>query len=166
MNDRFIKKIITTSFLEYISPQDFFDLLNSNFNVKTLVIGDIEKTTTDKEHFHSYIEFSRQIRFSSFKSVFPNIHLETIRGNPLDNYNYVSKEGLFYSNISFEELNKLYERQLDEKDICEAVIEDILDNGLSLYQILKKYPKFAFYNFKTIQEIKNISLSIDKNEYF
>lgn len=164
MSDRFLKKIITTSFIEFINQQEFIDLLNSNFNVKILVVGATEKTTTDKEHFHSYLEFARQIRFSSFKNIFNNIHLETIKGTPLDNYNYVTKEGLFYSNISFEELKKTYDLKKEEKDICEAVIEDILDNGLTLYEILKKYPKFAFYNFKTIQEIKNISLTIDKKK--
>lgn len=162
MSDRFLKKIITTTYNEFLNQDDFIILLNSNFNVKTLVVGAIETTTTEKEHYHCFIEFARQLRFSTFKNTFNNTHLEVIRGTPLECFNYVTKEGLHYSNITMEELKTQYQIKEEEKDICEAVIEDILDNGLTLYEILKKYPKFAFYNFKTIQEIKNISCSIDK----
>lgn len=164
MSERYIKKIITTNYLEFINQETFLDLINSNFNLKVLVIGAIEKTTTEKEHYHCYIEFARQVRFSTFKNIFNTIHLETIKGTPLQNYDYVSKEGIFYSSVLYEDLKKVYDKQQVEKDICESVIEDILDNGLTLYEILKKYPKFAFYNFKTIQEIKNISLRIDKEK--
>lgn len=145
-----LKNINLTIFTDYLSQSDFKDLLYNNYSIDKCIIGALEKSKQEKEHFHSYVSFTRRVGFEAFKRLFNNIHIEQVYGTLKQNYDYCCKEGVpFYCSFDLQELES-------KDDIERALITDLLVNKLPLKVILLKYPKYAIYNFKNIKEIVDI----------
>lgn len=117
--------------------------------LKYIVIGNIEQTENELEHFHVYVEFKTPTKFSVLKNISNTSHIEKRLGSRYQAYQYAIKEGVFFSTFSYSD-----EITVDD-DLAEMVIDDI-NNNEKLWTICRKYPKFAFYNIKNIKLLKEI----------
>ena len=146
-----LKNVNLTIFSEFLSQEDFKDLLYSSYSVDKCIIGATEITTNEKEHYHCYVSLSRKVGFEGFKKTFPSAHIEQVYGSIKQNYDYCCKCGEpFY--ISFDINNFLQKEEL--KDSIERdLINDIFINKLPLKVIILKYPKYAIYNIRSIKEL-------------
>lgn len=145
-----IKNINLTIFTEYLTQQQFKDILYSNYSVDKCIIGALEKTQNEKEHFHCYVSLMRKVNFDKFKNIFASIHIEQVYGTLKQNYSYCCKEGEpFYCSFDLKELDT-------KEDIESALINDIFINKLPIKVIILKYPKYAIYNIKSIKELIEI----------
>lgn len=145
-----LKNVNLTIFKKDLSQQDFKDKLYNNYSISKCIIGHLEKTKQEKEHYHCYVSFTRKVGFDNFKNIFPFIHIEQVYGSLKQNYDYCTKEGVpFYCSFDISELDS-------KEDIERALINDILIEKYPLKFILLKYPKFAIYNFKNIKELVDI----------
>ena len=151
-----------TTFIEYMTQQDFKDTILSNFQVSKIIIGSIEHTESGKEHFHCYVSFDKNVRFDTIKNNFPQSHIEVCFGDLQANYKYCTKEGDPFF-INFDILDYLEKNQKEEKCYNQLMI-DIFINELSFKEILMKYPKFAIYNFNNIKSIYDYNAQLKYND--
>lgn len=158
-----IRRITGDIYLKFgYSQEDFKEFCISNYEMKTFLIGVTElteeedKPIEERQHFHYYIEFACAKDWKSLQSdlVFFKSHFEVCRASLLENYNYCCKEGCYYKNI---EIEKLFDDKALQKQIEQALIDDIFKNNLSLKLLCMKYPKYAIYhinNIKLLYQIK------------
>lgn len=130
---------------------DFFLSTDMEERVNKICIGNIEKTEKELEHFHVYIKFFNPIRLSTLIKKFgiPSTHIEKVKGTLKDCYNYCTKEGCYFTNISESELTI----KTDENCVYTNLITDIFDNHLSLYECCKKYGKIAVLHFNNLEKL-------------
>lgn len=124
-----------------------------SIDTKYLIIGSLEYTENNLEHFHVIAKLEHTIRFSTLKLKLPNsTHIERlIRGS--NAYDYITKEGVFFSN---------FEEKLTNKDIYDNIMSEIIF-GIQLTEIIKNHPKFALLHYEKLEKVYNaISPNIKK----
>ena len=106
--------------------------------------------------------------FSAIKKAFPIAHIDKCFGTNQENRDYVFKEGKWLedekadTNIReshYEHGEMPIEEQGKRNDL--AMLQKMISNGYSTYQIVSEYPQFAF----RINEIKNLRNIHKENEY-
>lgn len=73
-------------------PDDWKTTLSS-LPIQFCVVGFEVAPTTGTKHLQGYIQFSRQVYFSTIKKSLPTVHFEVARGSFEDNIKYCSKSG-------------------------------------------------------------------------
>jgi len=71
-------------------PRTLFDAQLHHY----LIVGEEVCPETGREHYQSYVQYIKKVRFTSVKACFGNtIHVEKSKGTDQDNYDYCIKEG-------------------------------------------------------------------------
>lgn len=114
-----------------------------------------EVSTTGTPHIHMFFEAPGKKRFSVVKKRFPHAHIETAYGSCLENRDYIAKAGKWEDGHkadtkvegSFWEHGMLpSERAEKEPDM--AAIMDMIEDGATTSEIVKKFPKYALQTKK------------------
>lgn len=155
-----IKNINMTIFTDFMSQDNFKDLIYSNYSVDKCIIGALEQTENGKEHFHVFVSLNRKVNFDGFKKVFHSAHIEQVYGSIKQNYDYCCKNGEPYY-ISFN-IKDFLEKEEKKEEIEKDLIKDIFIEKLPLKIIIMKYPKYAIYNIRSIRELIEIREEDDK----
>lgn len=152
------REYMCTFWLKDCTPEnvyDFFMTGDINKKLNKICIGNVEKTENENEHFHCYIKFNNPIRLTTLikKINIPSTHIEKVKTDLKQCYDYCTKEGCFFTNINESELvqNKV------DIDCYTDLVYDIFENNLSLYEICLKYGKIAVLhlpNIKMLYEVK------------
>lgn len=110
-------------------------------------------------HTHIYIHRATAIEFNTIKKLFPQANIEKALGSPLENRNYIRKEGKWTDTKksettvkdTFEEFGKIPE----EKSALSAKVEIIeaIEHGLTNEQIIRIYPN-CIYHIKDLDIIR------------
>lgn len=58
--------------------------------------------TTGRKHWHAYFESKNQVRFSTLKSQFGKCDIQKCKGTPKQNFDYISKDGKFKTNMKYK----------------------------------------------------------------
>lgn len=151
-----------------VLQSDVYSNIVKSGRIVEYIIGETEKTEKGEPHFHVYLECNGQVDFSVIKSICGEMsHIEKAIKGAVANYNYCCKNGVYMSTFSVEDINKMAGQ--DDADIENALIIDIFERGLNIYQIVRKYPKFALYRINAIKELFAIKNEEDlknkKNDY-
>lgn len=150
------RKYFLTCWNKDIIQEDLKKLLDSILfnNLSRYIIGNTEKTENENEHYHVFLDFKNPIRFSTLKKRLQvsSIHIEKAKGTILDNYNYCTKEGLFYCNFNISD----FEFSNDsDNDVFMLMINDIYFDNFDVTDCLLKYGKIAFLHIEKIKEVMN-----------
>lgn len=136
----------------------------STFNVSYYCMAD-EKTEAGMLHTHLYFETGNNCRFTTVKKRFPNIaHIDQAFGTPQECRDYVRKEGKYLNSEkaltslpeTFEEFGSIETVETGKGGKKKQVIE-LIEKGLSDYEIIRILPQFAF-NTKDISAIRHCYL--------
>lgn len=101
----------------------------------------------DCKHYHIYIYKPQGVRFSFLQNAFPTCHIDDVKGSRIDCYNYLMHLGcedkfLYHETDILTNIPDIKNFILETPrnlDMDEDVLNLIL-NGYSLTQVLKKYP--------------------------
>lgn len=107
---------------EYSNLVSFFSSDSSN---KWIIGKEVGENGTP--HLQIYVNFNLKIRFTSIKKINDRLHIETARGNEIQNVKYCSKDGNYKSmNLKIPKPLKL----IDENNLhsWENIILDIVKN--------------------------------------
>jgi len=127
-------------------------------------IGLEEKTP----HTHVYIELNSPARFSTIKKLFPEAHIDKVRGSSHENKAYVEKSGKWENDEkadtkivgSFEESGELPEQEANCKTGAGRIYKFISD-GMSNAEIMKVDPDLAAH----IQKMDKIRMDVLEEQY-
>ena len=135
-------KYILTCWNKDITQEQFYNEI-VQLPIERLVIGALEKTQENIEHYHVYVKTEKGIDFERIKKICNTIHLEQVYSTETACYNYCTKEGTYYTNFT---------PKRDAETIEYDLINDIY-SGMSKKDIILKYPKYAIYHYDNISKI-------------
>ena len=116
------------------------------------IIGEEQAPTTNKKHFHIYIEFDNACTMSSIKKLFPKAHIEKANGTASQNKVYITKDDKDY-----KEYGSPTSIKYNNDDIASNIIIAMLDNvNIELMQIACDVPEFADYIVKNYHALAKI----------
>lgn len=143
-----VKDIKCEDIYSFFIETDFINKINK------IVIGGVEKTENELEHFHCYIKLKNPMRLTTLKKKIgiSSTHIEKVKTNLKECYEYCTKESCFYTNVLETDFN--YE--LKEDDIYQKMITDIFENNFSIYECCKKYGKICVFHFPNVEKIINV----------
>lgn len=101
------------------------------------------------KHCHIVLECKNAKSFQTIQKAFPKMHIEKRCGSILQAKKYATKNGVFLDNL-----------KVSDSDIAKQVIDDLI-GGLTVKDILLKYPNYVVKNIGNLQKIAHV-LSIDK----
>jgi len=125
-----------------------------------------EISPTGTEHYHVFVVFKSQVRFSTLHKRLPTVHLEVASGSSIDNRNYLLKQGKWADTPkadtvvtgSFYEWGTLPANEAAERQpVMFELVEDV-KSGLSTVEIINKSPGHALRS-KQIDELRQLYLS-------
>lgn len=147
MSDKWLKSLSLTCWCEFTTQESILErFTRDDLECKYIVIGAIEKTADEKEHFHVLISLERSIRFDSLKrKLHSSIHIEPLR-RFANYYAYLSKEGIYYSNVDFVDNENL------NTDIYTNIINEI-QLGSTFKELVKNHPKFALLHYDSLLKV-------------
>lgn len=108
-----------------------------------------EVGTEGTPHIHVYVHFRSGVRFSQIKKSFPSAHIESAKGSPTENRDYIRKEGKWFESEkkesnqpeTFEEWGKIPESRSGARSDLEVLFDLIVD-GLTNAEILRRNPNY------------------------
>lgn len=149
-DEKSLKTMFLTCWVEYITQEEL-KLKCEFLEYDNLIIGAIENTENEKQHFHALINLKHSKRFNTLKSIFgDSTHIEKV-GKISNAYEYVKKEGCFFN--SFDDY-------IPPIDVWSCIVNDI-NFGLSFKEICERYPKFCIIHFDNL--LKFYSTLREKN---
>ena len=93
---------------------------------------------TKTEHWHAAVQFRDMIRFNTVTNCFPKQNVGAEKGNHTQFYGYVMKDGEFIDSGTFVD-----SRQGDRNDLDLAEVLKAVEDGMSLYDIMRQHPAVA-----------------------
>lgn len=142
-NETRLRSVFLTCWVKDITQSDLLFNARSIPNLLHIGIGAIELTEQGLEHFHCILTFRNGIRFTTLKNYLDcdSIHIESLRAIS-DAFSYITKEGSFYNDFDL----------IENKDIYSEII-NCISNGMSLQEVIKKFPKFCIIHYQAIKNI-------------
>lgn len=160
------RNYILTCWVKDITNENFYDFyLNSILNEKInkIIIGGVERTENDLEHYHVFLKFKNPIRLNTLKKILnvSSIHIEKANGTLKQCYEYCTKESCYFTNVAETELIE----SIDKDDIYQRLIDDIFINNFKLVEIVKKYGKIAILHIGNLEKIYQVKQKADLEDF-
>lgn len=133
------------------NPSDSnYDLLKLQ-DYQYYVLG-LEVAESGTEHIQGYVYMKKRVRLAQMKRMLPRAHLEPARGTPQQNYDYCTKDGVFFEEGTMPDTIGGRSGGLKKADNYRRVIQQAKDQDMAA--VLEENPVLGLQHYHALKRIQ------------